>query len=146
MPLSLRNNNYIAAALYFVAVAVYAVPAIYMLVPQPLGPAKHPNLGYGFIAGIVLMCLAEVVLFITVGFSIRAGKTWTKVLYGLFLTYILYYFGRSASALLHQSFWVASRNWFGLALMLSVAFFMFRDTLTRRSAAGVTEGEHNGVN
>ncbi|WBA42950.1 hypothetical protein [Hymenobacter canadensis] len=143
MPLSLRNNYHIAATLYFVVLAIYALPALYLMLPQPLGPAKHQDFGNGFIAGIVLVCLAELALLIGFGFGIRAGKTWAKVLYGLLLAYTLYYFGKSASAIMHQSLWVASRNLFGLALLLSIGFFLFRDTLMRRSSAGVAEGGHN---
>lgn len=146
MPLSLRNNNPIAATLYFVFIAVYFLPVFCLMLPQPLGGAQHQGMSNGALAGIVLICLAELACMIGLGIGIYAGKTWAKVVYGLFLAFFLYHFSKSASALLELRFWTTGRDQFAMLLVLGITFFLFRDMLTRRAAAGVVEGGHNGMN
>ncbi|WP_156109362.1 hypothetical protein [Hymenobacter sp. APR13] len=146
MPLSLRNYNLIAAALYFVFIAVYFLPVFCLMLPQPLGMAQHQGMNSGALAGIVLICLAELACMIGLGIGIYAGKTWAKIIYGLFLAFFLYHFSKSASALLELRFWTTGCDQFALLLVLSIAFFLFRDLLTRRRDAGVAKGGHNQVN
>ncbi|WBO86277.1 hypothetical protein [Hymenobacter yonginensis] len=145
MPLSLHNNNLIAATLYFVFIAVYVLPVFCLMLPQPFGMSQHQGMNSGALASIVLICLAELACMIGLGIGIYAGKTWAKVVYGLFLAFFLYHFSQSASYLLEQHFWTTGRDQFALLLVLVIAFFLFRDTLTRRAAAGVAESGHNRV-
>jgi hypothetical protein len=152
MHLSQRRDYLIASCLYFVVLAIYLLPALYLMLPEPIGPARHAGIALGPVLAVAMITgVIQLALFTALGLGIRAGRTWAKVIYGLILAYALYYFGKSASSLLHQSFWVASRNLFGLALMLGIAFFLFRGMLRRPVAgeagdAGVAQGGHSRVN
>jgi hypothetical protein len=145
-----RRNYFIASSLYFVLLALYLLPSLYLFLPEPIGPAQHADAPLGQVLGpVLLMILLQLALFIGLGLGIRTGKTWAKVIYALLLTYAGYVFARAFPFFLQRNAWTMTKESVALALMLGVAFFLFRDNLTRRSTtagADVAASGHNRPN
>ncbi|MCA8830149.1 hypothetical protein [Hymenobacter pini] len=146
---SLRKDYLIAASLYFVLLVLYLVPALYLFLPEPIGPARHANIPLSEVLGPVLLTVfMQFALAIALGLGIRAGKPWAKVVYALLLAYAGYVFARAFPFFLQHSAWTMTKEVVALALMLGVGFFLFRQQLTRRPAlaqAGTVGSGRNHV-
>lgn len=132
---TVRRDYLIASCLYFSTIAFYGLPALYLMLPQPLGPARHHGLDTASIVIIVGTVLLLLSLFIGMGLGIRAGKTWAKVVFCLFLAWVCLTLFRHPSTLATMSARTWSSNLFSLALLLGIIFFLFRNHFTRRPAA-----------
>ncbi|MBX0289442.1 hypothetical protein K3G63_03285 [Hymenobacter sp. HSC-4F20] len=47
------RDYHIASHLYFATMALYGLPALYLMLPQPLGPARHQGMDTSSMALIV---------------------------------------------------------------------------------------------
>lgn len=130
-----RTNNAVASYLYFITIAIYGLPALYKMLPQPLGPARHQGMGGDSIAIIVGTVFLLLSLYIGLGLGIRAGKTWAKGLFFLFLAALLLSFFRHPLALVHKDFWSWIRTWFPVVVQLATAYFLLQDSFIRRPAS-----------
>lgn len=135
MPSSHRRNYRIAASLYFVFVALYLLPMLYLFLPEPIGPARHASAPLGEILGPALLTIVLMLaMCIGLGLGIRAGKTWAKVIFALLLAYVVYVFARALPFFPQRNPWTVTKEVFALVMLLGVGFFLFRQQLTRRSA------------
>jgi len=145
-----RRDYRIASSLYFVFVALYVLPMLYLFLPEPIGPARHASAPLGEILGpVLLMIVLMLAMYIGLGLGIRAGKPWAKVIFALLLAYVVYVFAHALPFFLQRSAWTTTKEVFALVMMLGVAFFLFRQQLTRRSApaeADMAASEHTPSN
>ena len=150
MPSFHRRDYRIASSLYFVFLALYLLPTLYLFLPEPIGPARHASAPLGEILGpVLLMIVLMLAMCIGLGLGIRAGKTWAKVIFALLLAYVVYVFGRALPFFLQRNAWTMTKEVFALTMMLGVGFFLFRHQLTRRSAyaeADIAASAHNPSN
>ncbi|MBT9392370.1 hypothetical protein KLP40_04275 [Hymenobacter sp. NST-14] len=150
MPSSLRRDYLIASRLYFVLLVLYQLPALYLFLPEPIGPARHASAPLGEILGPALLTTVLLLaMCIGLGLGIRAGKTWAKIVYALLLAYAVYVFGSALPFFPQRSAWTVTREVFALVMMLGVGFCLFRQQFTRRSApaeADMAASEHTPSN
>lgn len=138
MPPTVRKNYRIASYLYWATMGLFLLPALYALL-KPLIGQQNSN-AYGLTGLILFTCLLLLGFFTSLGFGLKAGKTWAKVVYILYTGWLLYYCFRDLTSYLHRDFQAIGYSLLSWALQLSIGFFLFRHHFSHRSPAeGVQE-------
>jgi len=132
MDATIRKNNALAAYIYLASLALYLIPALYLLV-NPSGKISVP-----FIIILVVGLLLGFLL--AVGLQLKAGKTWTKVLVLLRAVGIAFFSMYFIPALLYHSPLTILRTLVFLTLNLGTIFFQFKAHRVATSEAGVAAG------
>ena len=134
MPAALRQHCVIASYLYFLTLALYLLPALYMMLAPLLKPLPA-TMGAAEISLVVLTCVLMLAASVWIGIGMRAGKRWAKGLFLLFLAAIIYQYTRMAPNLFQHGLWWALRQLLPLSLQLATAFFLFKHSLVRRPSS-----------
>lgn len=141
MFLTIRRDYLIASYLYFAALAVNLVLTFHTV--YRLFVSFSARSGDHISGGAVLsLCTLFLILFIWMGFGIRAGKSWAKALFLAYAAWNIFSFLRVVPSLLHSDIncWAVLRNLLSTVMLLSICYFLFRNNFIRRPTAPVAQG------
>ena len=130
---SVRKSYLIASYLYWATVGLFLLPALYALLKPLTG--HHNSDPYGLTGIVVFTCLLLLGFSAALGFGLKAGKTWAKVVYVLYTGWLLHYCFRDLTSYLHQDVQVIGYSLLCWALQLSIGFFLFRHHFAHDSPA-----------